>query len=190
MEILSTKRFQLEFINKFHYENLKEFAFDTELWKFSTIKIQNEKDFKEYFNNALLWSEQTSHCVFVIKNLENNQYVGMSRLYSLDSKNKAIKLGFTWYAAALQGSGINKHCKYLILKYAFENLGMERVELNADLRNERSIAAMKKIGFQQEGILRKHTSLPDGFKRDTIVFSMLKEEWENEVKLKLEQEII
>ncbi|RLZ08027.1 GNAT family N-acetyltransferase [Faecalibacter macacae] len=189
METLSTKRFQLESLSEFHYEKLRDFALEKELWTYSTIKINNKEDFKDYFNQALLWSKQISHFVFVVYDIENDLYVGMTRLYGFDSKNKSIKLGFTWYATQAQGTGVNTHCKYLILNYAFENLSIERVELNADLRNERSIAAMKKIGFQQEGILRKHTYLPDGFKRDTIVFSILKEEWENEVKIVLERKI-
>ena len=113
----------------------------------------------------------------------------MTRLYSLDSKNKSAKIGFTWYATDVQGSGVNTHCKYLILKYAFDQLGIERIELNADFRNKRSIAAMIKIGFQQEGILRSHIYLPDGYKRDTIVFSMLKNEWDRSFKVDLESRL-
>jgi len=190
MESLSTTRIRLELIQDQHLEHLKKYAFDENLWSYSTIKIRNEVDFKKYFNQALRMTKQTTQRAFVVYDLQENEYVGMTRLYGFDSKNKSTKIGFTWYDSKVQGSGINGHCKYLILKYAFEELAIERIELNADLRNERSIAAMKKIGFIQEGILRKSIYLPDGHKRDTVIFSMLKDEWENEMKIDLQQKIL
>lgn len=189
METLSTNRFRLEIINENHYEFLKKYAFDENLWKFSTIRIKSESDFKKYFNQALRMTKQTTQRAYVVYDIENEAYVGMTRLYAFDSKNKSTKVGFTWYASAVQGSGVNTHCKYLILKQAFENLEIERVELNADLRNVRSIAAMKKIGFVQEGILRQSIFLPDGYKRDTIIFSLLKNEWYESIKQSLENKL-
>ena len=189
MENLSTSRIQLEFIQENHYDALKELAVDDTLWKFSTIRINSEEDFKKYFDQALMFAENTSQCVFVVYDKLMQEYIGMTRLYAFDSKNKSTRLGFTWYSTKAQGIGVNTHCKYLVLKYAFEDLDIERIELNADLRNERSIAAMQKIGFQKEGILRKNIFLPDGHKRDTIVFSLLVEDWETGVKQDLEQKI-
>lgn len=189
METLSTNRFRLEIINETHFEHLKKYALEENLWKLSTIKIKSEADFKKYFNQALRMTKQTTQRAYVVFDIENESYVGMTRLYAFDSKNKSTKIGFTWYGSEFQGSGVNTHCKYLILDHAFENLDIERVELNADLRNERSIAAMKKIGFVQEGILRQSIYLPDGHKRDTVIFSLLKEEWHNTIKHTLENKL-
>ena len=189
MEILETNRFRLEMIQDKHYQYLNSYALKEELWVYSTVKIKTEDDFKEYFNQALAWSNQTSQQAFVVCDLEKDEYIGMTRLYAFDSKNKSAKLGFTWYALESQGTGVNTHVKYLVLKHAFEKLNLERIELNADLRNERSIAAMKKMGATQEGILRKNVYLPDGFKRDTVIFSVLKEDWEGGLKFQLEDKI-
>lgn len=189
MEILETSRFRLETIQDKHYQFLKSYALEDKLWIYSTVKIKTEDDFKEYFNQALAWSNQTSQQAFVVYDIEKNEYVGMTRLYAFDSKNKSAKLGFTWYALKSQGTGINTHVKYLVFKHAFETLNLERVELNADLRNERSIAAMTKMGATQEGILRKNVYLPDGFKRDTVIFGVLKEDWINGLKLSFKDKI-
>lgn len=188
-EILSTNKFRLEFIEENHYSALLKYALNDQLWIYSTIKISSEMDFKEYFNQALSLANQTTLKAFVVIENSTNQAVGMTRLYGFDSKNKSAKIGFTWYAVEQQGSGINTHVKYLMLQFAFDHLELERIELNADLRNKRSIAAMNKIGFQQEGILRKHIYLPDGHKRDTIVFSMLKEEWKTKYSMHLKEKI-
>lgn len=189
METLSTQRIRLEIIQEHHYESLKKYVLDENLWTYSTIRIKTEADFKKYFNQALRLTKQTTQRAFVVFDTSIQEYVGMTRLYAFDSTNKSTKIGFTWYAPLVQGTGINLHCKYLILNLAFEELDIERVELNADNRNIRSIAAMKKIGFQQEGILRKNIYLPDGHKRDTIVFSMLSNEWKSLYKKELEAKI-
>ncbi|MBQ0146888.1 MAG: GNAT family N-acetyltransferase [Flavobacteriaceae bacterium] len=189
METLSTQRIRLEIIQEHHYEPLKKYVLDENLWTYSTIRIKTEADFKKYFNQALRLTKQTTQRAFVVFDTSIQEYVGMTRLYAFDSTNKSTKIGFTWYAPLVQGTGINLHCKYLILNLAFEELDIERVELNADIRNIRSIAAMKKIGFQQEGILRKNIYLPDGHKRDTIVFSMLSNEWKSLYKKELEAKI-
>lgn len=189
METLSTQRIRLEIIQEHHYEPLKKYVLDENLWTYSTIRIKTEADFKKYFNQALRLTKQTTQRAFVVFDTSIQEYVGMTRLYAFDSTNKSTKIGFTWYAPLVQGTGINLHCKYLILNLAFEELDIERVELNADNRNIRSIAAMKKIGFQQEGILRKNIYLPDGHKRDTIVFSMLSNEWKSLYKKELEAKI-
>ncbi len=189
METFLTNRFRLELIEENHYQYLKQYALEEKLWIYSTIKVKTEDDFKDYFNQALVLSDQTSQQAFVVYDINQNDFVGMTRLYAFDSKNKSAKLGFTWYALNSQGNGINTHVKYLMFTYAFEKLGLERIELNADLRNKRSIAAMQKMGAIQEGILRKNLFLPDGFKRDTIIFSVLKDDWENELKMKFEDKI-
>lgn len=189
MEFLETNKYRLEIINEDHYDYLKKYALEKDLWRYSTIKIENEDDFQKYFNQALLMTTQTTQRVYVIFDLIKKSYVGMTRLYAFDSKNKSAKVGFTWYTKSSQGSGINIHSKYLMLRKAFQSLNLERIELNADSRNERSIGAMMKIGFVKEGVLRESIYLPDGHKRDTVIFSILKNEWKSTMNLYLESNL-
>ncbi len=90
-----------------------------------------------------------------------------------------LQLGYTWYGGAYQGTGLNKHCKYLLLQFIFETMQAERLEFRADNNNARSIAAMKSIGCTVEGVLRSNVVRPDGGRRDSIVLSILKDEWFN-----------
>ena len=106
-----------------------------------------------------------------------NKYVGSTRFYDIQLENNSTQFGYTWYSEKTWGTGLNEHCKLLLLSFAFETIGFERVEFRADNRNKRSIAAMQKIGCTVEGILRNHLPTSDGTRRDSIVLSMLKNEW-------------
>ncbi|WPV01507.1 GNAT family protein [Mucilaginibacter sp. cycad4] len=119
---------------------------------------------------------------FIIFDKECGEYAGSTRFYDIQPAYQTLQLGYTWFGEKFRGSGLNKHCKFLLLQFAFDTLGMERVEFRADARNQRSIAAMKSIGCTVEGVLRNHTPLADGSRRDSIVLSILKDEWENKIR--------
>jgi RimJ/RimL family protein N-acetyltransferase len=91
--------------------------------------------------------------------------------------DKRVEIGWTWYGNDYRGTGINTHCKFLLLQYAFETLQFERVEIKTDFLNERSKAALKKIGATFEGVLRSHMQMPHNRRRDSAYFSILKNEW-------------
>ncbi|MCW3087799.1 MAG: acetyltransferase, ribosomal protein N-acetylase, partial [Sediminibacterium sp.] len=119
----------------------------------------------------------------------SGEYAGCTRFYDIQLLYKTLQLGYTWYGQKFQGTGLNKHCKYLLLQFAFEEMGMERVEFRADNTNERSIAAMKSIGCIEEGVLRSQMPKAGGGRRDSIVLSILKTEWESGVKEKLAKKL-
>ena len=124
---------------------------------------------------------------FIVFDKRTNEYAGSTRFYDIQPANKVLQIGYTWYGKKFQGTGLNKNCKLLLLSFAFEELGMERVEFRADNRNEKSIAAMKGIGCVAEGVLRSHAVTPAGARRDSIVLSILKNEWYGGVKKSLLQ---
>jgi RimJ/RimL family protein N-acetyltransferase len=88
-----------------------------------------------------------------------------------------MEIGWTWYAPSLQGSGINKACKSLLLNFGFDKLQLNRIELKTSQLNLKSQAAMLKIGAVKEGILRNHMITESGTVRNTVYFSFIKEEW-------------
>jgi RimJ/RimL family protein N-acetyltransferase len=101
-----------------------------------------------------------------------------------------VQLGYTWYGKKFQRTGLNRHCKFLLLTFAFERLGVERFELRADNNNEASINAMKGIGCKVDGILRSNMPTREpAVRRDSIVFSILKEEWFDGVKEMLSKKL-
>lgn len=103
--------------------------------------------------------------------------VGTTSLGDVDLNNESAHLGWTAYAPAVWGTVVNPACKFLMLQHAFEDCGFGRVKIQTGLTNTRSQAAIAKLGATREGVLRRHKRLPDGSFRDTVVFSILADEW-------------
>jgi RimJ/RimL family protein N-acetyltransferase len=147
------------------------------LWQFALTPITTEQEFNQYLTTAIEARRLKTAYPFIVFDKLQNKYVGSTRFYDIQLNNCTTQLGYTWYSESTWGTGLNEHCKLLLLTFAFETIGFERVEFRADNRNKRSIAAMQKIGCTVEGILRNHLPTSDGTRRDSIVLSMLKEEW-------------
>ena len=160
------------------------------IWKYSSLRADGKKNLESYIDLALTARQEEKEYPFIVLDKLKNEYAGSTRFYDIQLKNQSLQLGFTWYGSAFQGTGLNKHCKFLLLEFAFEKMNMQRVEFRADNANERSIAAMKSIGCTVEGVLRSHGIRPDGTRRDSIVLSILKEEWENKIKENLLKQLI
>jgi len=160
---------------------------EPELWNYSLIKAANEKELINYVNLALEGRKHKREYAFVVYDKIQQKIAGSTRFYDVNLNNKSLQLGFTWYGKAFQGTGMNKQCKLLLLDFAFDFMQMERVEFRADNQNKRSIAAMKRIGCVEEGVLRSNFIKPNGERRSSIVLSILKSEWEQSVKANLEE---
>lgn len=168
------------------YENLLPFALhEPELWKYSLFSAAGSEGLIKYIEKALTARLSRTEYPFIVFDKRTQEYAGTTRFYDIQPANNMLQLGYTWYGSKFQGTGLNKNCKLLLLTFAFEELGMERVEFRADNRNEKSIAAMKSIGCVPEGVLRCHAITPSGERRDSIVLSILKNEWYCGVKEKL-----
>ena len=147
------------------------------LWQYALTPITTEQEFDQYIKTAIESRHLKSAYPFIVFDKLQNKYVGSTRFYDIQLENSSTQFGYTWYSEKTWGTGLNEHCKLLLLTYAFETIGFERIEFRADNRNKRSIAAMQKIGCTVEGILRNHLPTSDGTRRDSIVLSMLKKEW-------------
>jgi len=166
------------------FDNLLEFSInEPETWKYSLVGADGKENLINYIQSAIKAREEKREFPFIVFDKKSQKYAGSTRFYDIQLAYKTLQLGYTWYGSAFRGTGLNKHCKFLLLQFAFETLGMERVEFRADNNNERSIAAMKSIGCKVEGVLRSHMPTANGnVRRDSIVLSILKEEWFEEVK--------
>lgn len=189
--ILEDERVILRPLTETDYENLLPFALNEKgLWFYSLVRPEGEDGLKNYINIALNEKVAGKEFPFIVLDKKTNEYAGSTRFYDINFPYKTIQLGYTWYGKKFHGTGLNKHCKFLLLQFAFETLGMERVEFRADARNERSIAAMKSIGCKVDGILRSNMPTMEGHvRRDSIVLSILKDEWFNGVKENLENQL-
>ena len=162
---------------------------EPELWTHSLIQANSPEKMKIYIDKALAGRKNKNSYAFLVFDKRKNKYAGSTRFYDIQVENASLQLGFTWYGKEFQGSGINKNCKYLLLEFAFDVLKTERVEFRADNENQRSINAMKSIGCMVEGVLRSNTYKPNGTRRDTIVLSILKDEWIYSIKNNLKKYI-
>lgn len=162
---------------------------EPDLWKYSLIRANGKENLENYIRVALKARENQIEFPFIVFDKRTGKYAGSTRFYDINLPFKTLQLGYTWYGKDFQGTKLNKHCKYLLLEFAFEKLQMERVEFRADNNNERSINAMKSIGCTVDGILRNNMPTPDGSRRDSIVLSILKDEWFNSVRESLKKKL-
>lgn len=162
---------QLESLQEHHRDTLRYLSEDK---KISTYSPALRLKFDAWFDKALKQDKQLS---FVVRALSDRQIVGSTRFYDIQADHKRLSIGYTWYIPSVWGTQVNNECKLLLLKYAFETMQMNRIEFFIDSRNERSLAAVKKLGATPEGVLRKHIILEDGYIRDTVILSIIKDEW-------------
>ncbi len=162
---------------------------EPEIWQFSLVAIQKEEDLKGYIQTALQSRMDKSAYPFIVFDKAAQTYVGSTRFYDMQLAFETTQLGYTWYGKKVWGTGLNAHCKFLLLQFAFEKMNFKRVEFRADNDNKRSIAAMQKIGCTVEGILRSHLPKPDGTRRDSIVLSITQAEWNNHVKALIQSQL-
>ena len=176
---LEDERVLLRPLEESDYENLLPFALnEPTLWKYSLVQAAGEDGLRNYMQIALGEKQKGLEYPFIVFDKKENAYAGSTRFYDINLPYKTIQLGYTWYGKKFQGTGLNKHCKFLLLEFVFEKLALERFELRADARNERSIAAMKSIGCKVDGILRSNMPTAEGdVRRDSIVLSILRDEW-------------
>ncbi len=162
---------------------------EPQLWQYSLISAAGKAKMDHYVELAIESRIQKNGYAFIVFDKRTNEYAGSTRFYDIQVKHQALQLGYTWYGQQFQGSGLNAHCKFLLLSFAFDRMGFERVEFRADVNNARSIAAMKSIGCTVEGVLKSNLMKDDGTRRDSIVLRILKEEWNAGVKELLLQKI-
>lgn len=184
-EFVELRPLQIEDINLLSHFAISE----PTIWKYSLLQIQNESDLIKYIEQAVEARNLNKEYPFIVFDKKKKQYAGSTRFYDIQLQFQTLQLGYTWYGAEFQGTHVNPNCKLLMLQYAFETLNMERVEFRADNRNARSIKAMKNLGCIEEGILRNHLPTIHEGRRDSIILSILKSEWEAGVKKNLVERI-
>ena len=172
---------KLTLLDLSNYEHLLSIAQQDRLIQYSPSHISTPETLKEYVQNAVDGFYHNTTIPFIIYDKTKEQYAGSTRFGNINWNNKVMHIGWTWIGKEFQGTGLNKHMKFLMLEYAFEELKFEKVEFRVDERNTQSRKAVEKIGAKLEGILRKDTVMLDGFRRSTCCYGILKEEWE-EVK--------
>lgn len=160
-----------------HAALLVRAAEDGELWNMKVTVIPGPDTVDAYMAKALEGRAAGTVMPFVIVQRKTGLIVGSTRFWKIDRSNCKLEIGHTWLSQSVQRSGLNTEMKYLLLSYAFEVMNCVRVQFTTDELNEKSRAAILRIGAQQEGIVRHERIMPDGRKRNSVRFSIIDTEW-------------
>lgn len=186
--ILERTHVRLEPLTLEHHTALCEVGLDDELWKVTASNIRTPDDMRSYIEMALRWQNEGTALPFAAIDRISEKVVGSTRFANIDKMHRRTEIGWTWIARPWQRTPINTEAKYLMLHHAFETMGCIRVEFKTDSLNERSRAALLRLGAKEEGILRNHMITHSGRIRHSVYFSIIDSEWP-EVKKNLEEKL-
>ncbi|MDO3410930.1 GNAT family protein [Saccharibacillus sp. CPCC 101409] len=182
---LQGTRVELIPLEEKHIEELFVSSAYPEIWTYLPKKVQRLEEMRQIVHDALSMKAKGLEYPFAVYDKELRRIVGSTRFLNLSLENKNLEIGWTWYIPEVWRTRVNTESKYLLLKYGFEELELVRVQLKADIRNERSNNAIERIGAVREGTLRQDRILHDGYTRSSHLYSILDSEWPG-VKKKLE----
>jgi N-acetyltransferase len=182
---LEGRHARLEPLAKEHLAGLAEVGLEEELWRWIPTAVRTREEMAAYIETALEEQQSGVSLPFAIVEKATGRTIGSTRYGNLDRTHHRVEIGWTWVAREWQRTAMNTEAKYLLLKHAFESLGCMRVELKTDSLNEKSRAAILRIGAKEEGIFRNHMITASGRIRHSAYYSIIDSEWPA-VKARLE----
>ena len=153
-------------------------------WSLMLNPLRSRADVESRIKTGLGSEQQDEEYAFAVVTKRDQQVIGSTSYLAIASRHKRAEIGSTWYLPEMRGIYVNPECKYLLLKHAFEDWGAVRVQFGTDARNLHSQRAILKLGAKFEGRLRNYGILPDGSPRNSLLYSIIKDEWP-EVRSKL-----
>lgn len=176
--VLENQRVKIEALNRQDFDKLLPIAINEPyLLKYLPSKFGTEKALNDYFETNLKLKSQGLKYPFIIYDKNRQCYAGSTSFLNISDVDERLEIGSTWLGTSFQKSGLNHNCKFLLLQYIFEILNYKRAEFKTDSRNLQSQKAIERIGGIYEGTLRSHTVMQDGYRRHTVYYSMLLDEW-------------
>jgi len=179
---------RLEPLSLEHHAALSAVGLDEELWRWNPQPVTTAQEMRAYIEDALAGQARGMFLPFATIEKSSGKAIGSTRFGNIDMPNRRVEIGWTWIARNWQRTAVNTEAKYLMLRHAFEVLGCMRVELKTDSLNERSRAAIARLGAKEEGIFRKHMTTSTGRVRHSVYFSIIDDEWP-EIKKRLEEKL-
>jgi RimJ/RimL family protein N-acetyltransferase len=174
---LETSRVRLVPTTLEHVSALSIIGKDPSVWAYFTTEQLDEKSMKDWVQLALSERNDKTRYAFTIIEKETGLVAGSTSYLAIALTDSRLEIGSTWMGKDFQGTGLNKHCKFLLFSYGFEKLNLQRIELKTDILNKQSRRAMEKLGAQEEGVLRSHMQMHHDRRRDTVYYSILADEW-------------
>ena len=185
---LEGPRLRLEPLSEAHAAALSAVGLDEELWRWIPTPVRTPDEMAAYVTFALREQSRGAALPFAVVEKSSDRVIGSTRYGAIEPVHRRVEIGWTWLARPWHRTATNTEAKYLLLRHAFEALGCIRVELKTDLLNERSRAAIRRIGAREEGILRNHMITASGRIRHTVYYSIVDSEWPD-VKASLERRL-
>ncbi|MFM0219861.1 GNAT family N-acetyltransferase [Paraburkholderia caledonica] len=182
------KTVELRPLERDHAQALLDAAADGQLWNLKLTVVPSPDTIGGYIDTALARRDAGTVMPFVIVRRDTGMVIGSTRFWKIDRANRKLEIGHTWLCASAQRSVANTEAKYLLLRHAFEAMQCVRVQFTTDELNDKSRAAILRIGAKQEGVVRHERIMPDGRKRNSVRFSIIDDEWA-QVKAMLETKL-
>lgn len=167
----------LEPLRPLHDEQLWTAARERDLWRYMAFDVSSPADLAAWIARRIAAQRSGTALAFLQRDATTGQAFGSTSLFDVDLEFRRGEIGHTWIGSSHRRTAANTEAKLLLLGHAFETLGLARVQFKCDARNLRSEAAILRLGAVKEGVLRSFMVLPDGFLRDTAIFSLLRAEW-------------
>lgn len=174
---LEGRGIRLEPLTLEHEAALAAAAADGQLWQLWFTGVPAPGGTRRYIETALEGQRDGHMLPWVVRDAATGAIVGSTRYHDIVKPIDRVEIGYTWYAASRQRSHVNTVCKLLLLTHAFEMLGCGVVGLRTDNFNFRSQRAIEGIGARKDGVIRRHAARADGSVRDSVLYSILREEW-------------
>lgn len=173
---LKGDRVQLVPLRRLHLDDLWAVGSDSELWKLNPWPVESREEMSNYIDRALEELQAGQSRPYVTTE-SSGRIVGSTRFMNIVTQHRRLEIGCTWIGQQWQRSGINRAAKLLMLSAAFDEWGYDRVELKTDALNTQSRTAIARLGAVEEGTLRQHVVTRSGRVRDTVYYSIVREEW-------------
>ncbi|RYY29694.1 MAG: N-acetyltransferase [Chitinophagaceae bacterium] len=174
---LETNRVILRLMKQEDFDALRALTHDRDTWTWFNVDLSVEGELEKWMEEAFEDRRKGVRMPMVIIDKDTGEIGGCTSYGNISFPHSRIEIGWTWLGPGYLGMGVNRQAKFALLSFAFEVMKMERVEIKTDVLNERSRAAILKIGMIPEGVLRSHTLMYGNRRRDTIYFSILRAEW-------------
>ena len=168
---------RLEPLSREHQPALVQAARDGELWQLFFTSVPEPEQANKYVDDALKGQERGDMLPWVVRDLKSGAIVGSTRYHDIIPAADRVEIGYTWYAKRMQRTHVNTACKLLLFGFGFEKVGCKVVGLRTDNFNFRSQRAIEALGAKKDGVIRHHWPRRDGTIRDTVMYSVLAQEW-------------
>ena len=174
---LETQKVLLRPIAETDMEAFHQLAQDEDMWQYFSLNLADEKQLKTWMNMAFHEIQMNTRRAFTIIEKSSGTIAGSMSMGNISLHDLRLEIGWSWLGKKFRSTGVNRHSKYAMMKYGFEELNLERIEFKTDVLNLRARKGLENIGGKEEGILRSHMTMWNNRRRDSVYYSVLKNEW-------------